>query len=466
MINRVLNFKSVLATSGALFCILEACLTPPDAKDRQDASVLELAEKARTGALVGAAPDMPVISPYGVQFSQLVNSGVVLSQNAYPPVAGGGDAGYSLTVQAENGQASSAGDGGNGGVLYLMSGNGGAGSYQPGVVGPVYLGVGDAAVIELASNTLLEPVATSTVNLGSTTNGFASLYITVDAGGNMGMVSMGQTYNTAVGNIWEPYISLLNPSLSLSNGLGDINLIDEYKMLAITDPSYSVALEVSYASTPAGGAGGYGYILLGGSSIFFQPALNTSYAPASQDGGIFYLAQTSTSSASGQNGASIEITAQPGQAATGASHNGGPGGGVDLQMAAGGTSGSATAGATGTINVKTASGTVVQSWGATPNPGVATVGIDAGGGTFTLTAAQLQEPVILLTTATMADAGTVAFGSNAGAWDVIETNITLNSQTFKFTCGSGSVSKTSFTGNICRIICNARGANTIDLGGC
>lgn len=410
------------------------------------------------------------VAAASILFGASSSTGFAIGQATLAAVDGGNGANaVAASVQAPNGQGSNLGDGGNGASLYLGSGNGGYGGNANGAPGSLFLDIGDAAVVELtgtAAAPVFQPLATSTVGLGSATNGWGSLYVTVDGGGNLGMISMGVTDNTAVGGVWEPYISLLNPALSLSNGLGDVNILNEYKTFAITDPAYSVAFEASYNSVPAGAAGGYGYILIGGSTIIFQPALNTSYAPASQDGGIYYLAQASTSSASGVKGASIVYTAQPGQPATGASHNGGAGGGVDLQMPAGGTSGSATAGATGTVNVKTASGTVVQSWGATPSPGVATVGIDAGGGTFTLSATQLQEPVILLTAATMADAGTVAFGNNAGAWEVIETNIILNSQTFKFTCGSGSVSKTSFTGNICRIICNARGSNTIDLGGC
>ena len=75
---------------------------------------------------------------------------------------------------------------------------------------------------------------------------------------------------------------------------------------------------------------------------------NTSVSPAYNQ-----TALASTSSGSGSAGNNWSITAQAGQAATGASHNGGNGGELILSSGAGGTSGSATPGTAGTLLLQT-----------------------------------------------------------------------------------------------------------------
>jgi hypothetical protein len=64
-------------------------------------------------------------------------------------------------------------------------------------------------------------------------------------------------------------------------------------------------------------------------------------------------ALVSTSGGSGSVGQNFSITSQPGQAATGASNNGGNGGALILNTGAGGTSGSATPGVAGNVLIKT-----------------------------------------------------------------------------------------------------------------
>jgi hypothetical protein len=71
-------------------------------------------------------------------------------------------------------------------------------------------------------------------------------------------------------------------------------------------------------------------------------------------------ALASTSAASGTAGQTFTITAQAGQAATGASHNGGAGANLVLSSGAGGTSGSATAGAAGAVQLQVAGTTALQ----------------------------------------------------------------------------------------------------------
>ncbi len=66
---------------------------------------------------------------------------------------------------------------------------------------------------------------------------------------------------------------------------------------------------------------------------------------------INHLAQNSTSAGSGANGVAMTVGSQPGQAATGAAHNGGNGSDLTIGGGAGGTSGSATAGIGGSLKV-------------------------------------------------------------------------------------------------------------------
>jgi hypothetical protein len=89
-------------------------------------------------------------------------------------------------------------------------------------------------------------------------------------------------------------------------------------------------------------------------SISGATAGNITFTNTTAVPNITQTAQGSTSGGSGAAGSNFSITAQTGQAATGAAHNGGAGGNVVLQAGAGGTSGSATAGAAGYINVKSA----------------------------------------------------------------------------------------------------------------
>jgi hypothetical protein len=72
-----------------------------------------------------------------------------------------------------------------------------------------------------------------------------------------------------------------------------------------------------------------------------------------------HLALSSTSTVSGTTGGNTTLQAQAGQAATGASHNGGNGGNLFLKAGVGGTSGSATAGTGGYVEI--IGGIVVQT---------------------------------------------------------------------------------------------------------
>ena len=72
------------------------------------------------------------------------------------------------------------------------------------------------------------------------------------------------------------------------------------------------------------------------------------------------IAVASTSSGSGSVGSNVTINAQPGQSATGPSNNGGNGGNLVLTSGAGGTSGSATAGTAGFVDIQVGSNSRIQ----------------------------------------------------------------------------------------------------------
>ena len=78
-------------------------------------------------------------------------------------------------------------------------------------------------------------------------------------------------------------------------------------------------------------------------------ALTLQFNNVQNNPNVNQAALVSTSSGSGASGKTLTIQAQAGQAATGASHNGGQGGELLLKGGAGGTSGSATAGTAGQI---------------------------------------------------------------------------------------------------------------------
>ena len=96
-----------------------------------------------------------------------------------------------------------------------------------------------------------------------------------------------------------------------------------------------------------------------------SPTATTSVVPAGLLFGITatplitQTAAASTSAGSGSAGAQINIVAQAGQAATGATHNGGIGGGITLNAGAGGTSGSASAGIPGQLIFQVAGSTYI-----------------------------------------------------------------------------------------------------------
>ena len=105
---------------------------------------------------------------------------------------------------------------------------------------------------------------------------------------------------------------------------------------------------MSFSSSPAGGT-----IPINGTGTALQWAANNTGPETTQS------AQASTSAGSGAAGVATTIAAQAGQAATGATHNGGQGGNLALSSGVGGTSGSATAGAAGSLLLQVAAQTLL-----------------------------------------------------------------------------------------------------------
>lgn len=106
-----------------------------------------------------------------------------------------------------------------------------------------------------------------------------------------------------------------------------------------------------YISSISGTSGSGGSVALNITSLSFASGQST---PA-----LNQTALGSTSSGSGSAGQDLTFTSQAGQAATGASHNGGNGGNLILSSGAGGTSGSATPGTAGNLLLQTGGTTQV-----------------------------------------------------------------------------------------------------------
>jgi hypothetical protein len=175
-------------------------------------------------------------------------------------------------------------------------------------------------------------------------------------------------------------------------------------------------------------------------------------------------AYPSTSAGPGAAGQTMGLLAQPGQNATGAGNNGGQGGNLTLSSGIGGTSGAATAGDPGAVDLQVGETTTLST-------GTAGVGLllgsttesIAGTGTTTLTPAQYLMPLIVLTGA-VTGPSIVVFPNLAGLWIVDISGVTglsaLNTLTFE----SGSASTAPLTGTSSNLLMvSTSGANGISL---
>ena len=375
-------------------------------------------------------------------------------------------AGSAMWIIAQQGQSAGGGiDGGNGADLNLGGGTGGVSDAggQTGLPGAVRLRSGDADVLDLTSSSTLVPNVASALNLGSFQSPLLSVFSSsvlgnFDAGTtNPAYVAIGNTSMTPTGGSAGPlpFIGFnVGTDLHAATGgyspYGDINIVDYYGRLAIVD---------GYGSTL------YQFVNneldIVATTINLWPNLGglwATNAAVTMSGNPM----ASTSSATGTAGGLFTISGQPGQNSTGAAHNGGAGGGVMLKMPAGGTSGSATAGAVGPIEIANPSGTVIEYWGATHYHVASAITVPTSG-TVTLSAAQLQFLYWTTSTVTLVGATTIAIGNNHVSARLNLSGITFSGQTLTLSCGTGTKALTAITNPIWLVECD--GSNHIYVGG-
>ena len=179
----------------------------------------------------------------------------------------------------------------------------------------------------------------------------------------------------------------------------------------------------------------------------------------------------STSAGSGATGNQVNFSAQAGQPATGAGNNGGNGGATMLLAPVGGSSGSATAGATGTTGLGAcggptciAAGTAWLTMGGTGDGiTMGANGISTATGTVTPTAAQASLPLQLLT-ATLTANLTVDYPNNTNAiWWIDISGLTFSTHSLILECGTGatSVTLTALTTNDNILMCRCKGSSVM-----
>ena len=176
-----------------------------------------------------------------------------------------------------------------------------------------------------------------------------------------------------------------------------------------------------------------------------------------------HTALASTSAGSGSVGSVTTIQAQAGQAATGASHNGGAGGQLILSSGVGGTSGSATAGTVGTLQLQVG-GTTQAS--ATPlgfSFASSTVTINTNG-TTNLTAAQMATPVLIMSSATQTGLMTLNFGGAIGQFWVDFSAVTNSSDGLAFKNGTQTVVVTTLWTIKTLFLVSCETTNSINVG--
>lgn len=351
-------------------------------------------------------------------------------------------AGTNFVVQAESGQPMTNRDGGNGGLLWLGGGNGGwtRDGGAVGAPGGVVLAVGDAGVLYVQSTGTVEPYAFgNATSLGTSTDFFNSLHTGqsvswLDAGGTYyGEVAHQISACSTLGAGGFPMISMGagGDAFTLGSSMGTLNLVNNGDVsLDIVDNQCTVIAEFSSYNTN-------GHIYFTPTVIQYQPSMNGNLT--NNPNYVWsYPAQSSTSGGSGAVGGNVQRQAQPGQPATGASHNGGNGGSDICKMAAGGTSGSATAGTEGNCEVEDSAGNVTFSMGPQPHNVSVTAAIATDAGT-TLTATQYDSERIFLGTVTASGNVWVTFPNATGLWEVDTSGITIGSYNLTFKSGTASV---------------------------
>lgn len=284
--------------------------------------------------------------------------------------AGSGAAGATMSINAQAGQAAT-GAGNNGGAganLVLGSGAGGtSGSATAGAVGIVQIKNGATVIASLGS------ASTDYIAMGggtSSSTGYIRLpqtssittivgvrnflnnadmalitYINSGTSGN-GTITVGSTTagTTAIAALISAGTQIMGATTSANNGQSYIlnNYQGGTNTLGQATTTSQSAPGTQFTNNSAGFGVGINATYNGASTILFGPSVTVP--------SIFQVAQASVAG-SGAVGVALNITAQAGQAATGATHNGGAGGNLILGGGSGGTSGSATAGIGGVVSI-------------------------------------------------------------------------------------------------------------------
>lgn len=282
-----------------------------------------------------------------------------VNQTALGSVATTGATGQTLMVNAQAGQPTTGAgnNAGNGGVLTLTSGAGGTASGgTPGVAGNLLLQTGGTTQATISTSGLsVASLAGSgpgfvAVNNSGLLSFVAGISPTGSAGGDLG------------GSYPNPTVVAIQTNAIQSGTLGASqdgyvlswkNSASQWQALPITSGSVTLGGDVTGVATSNNVVS-----ISGASPIVITPNefrwTNTSVPLLDQ------AALASTSSGSGSAGQNFSLTAQAGQAATGASHNGGAGGNLILTGGTGGTSGSATAGNDGNVQINAGSTSIVS----------------------------------------------------------------------------------------------------------
>lgn len=370
---------SIVAASGWGGC----GPSPPVASTRDDAS--EPLER-----LLGASPNTPTLSSNGIVFSQQVSGGITITQDVVPTASvDAGVAGVTMRIKAQSGEATTrdGGAGSVGGTMRVASGSPGAAGNGgvAGAPGVLFLSLDDADVFEIATTTLMEPVVPNALNLGSVADPLNAAY----AGWN-GFVSTFDAGETNQAQTWIHGVTFSNngnwpstnlPMLSFStgfspvtNGMGDMNIVDGYSELCTTD--YNSNISECYSAHNGG------YLDLGLLSIHIQPNIGGNTANGAF---VFDYAQSLASVASAPGaGGSMTFTGQPGQATSG-NIAAGAGGAYSETAGAGGvstgTTGASVGGAGGQYSSAGGIGGVSGKDGIGGAGGADSHGGGAGGGT-------------------------------------------------------------------------------------
>lgn len=242
------------------------------------------------------------------------------------------------------------------------------------------------------------------------------------------------TGNAQTASVWGPSGWQFFGSQSLAGGSGVIGVAN-----ATTAPT-----GVGGTGNPTGG------IVAWSNGANQLNLLGSTSAPLTLGFGntAFFLQPQQVVGTGATVGVTTTISGQQGQQQTGGSANN-AGGALNLTSGPPGTGGGGAAAFSGPVNIQVGNTTSMTVGPTASGGGPAGIGLAnqsvtitaSSNTTFTLTAAQYQRPMILLTgTLTSAAVATVAFPNVTAMWWVDDSGVTFTSGSINFTCGGGTAS--------------------------